>query len=32
MAEGRLTGELTGAEITTDRLLSLSFDRENEKD
>lgn len=32
MAEGRITGELVGPAITTDRLLSLSFERENGKD
>jgi ABC-type sugar transport system ATPase subunit len=32
MAEGRVTGELTGTDITADHLLSLSFDRGNEKD
>jgi ABC-type sugar transport system ATPase subunit len=26
MAEGRVTGELVGAQITTDRILSLSFE------
>lgn len=28
MAEGRITGELTGTEITEDRILSLSFERD----
>jgi ABC-type sugar transport system ATPase subunit len=32
MAEGRVTGELVGSSITTDRILSLSFEREEEKD
>jgi ABC-type sugar transport system ATPase subunit len=29
MAEGRVTGELVGTEISTDRILSLSFGRDN---
>ena len=32
MAEGRVTGELVGSSITTDRILSLSFEREEGKD
>lgn len=32
MAEGRITGELVGPEITTDHLLALSFDRQHEKE
>jgi len=32
LAEGRVTGELIGEDITEDRLLSLSFAREDEKE
>jgi len=32
MAEGHITGELTGTAITTDRILSLSFDRTDRED
>jgi ABC-type sugar transport system ATPase subunit len=31
LAEGRVTGELIGEDITEDRLLSLSFAREDGK-
>jgi len=32
MAEGRVTGELVGSAITTDRILSLSFEHRDAKD